>query len=922
MNYTNRVKGNRPVGKKIFMQGGVCYNKAVPIAMAVLTKKKIIVPPEPGLMGAFGVALEVKKRQKSKLLKEGSFDLKELAEREIEYCEPFVCPGGEDKCDLGCKITTIKIDGKIYPFGGACNKYTNVRRNLSFDINKLDLVSLRQELIFEKYADLQPSEQAQKTIGINRSMFVETLYPLYYNFFTKLGLKVILPDTIESEGINKRGAAFCYPVEISHGYMQDLIKKAPDYFFLPHLKGVYVKNGFEESSCTCPFVQGETYYLRSAFKEIDNKKIIDPVINFDKGFTKAKKKFIEIGNQLGFDEDKSSQAFDFGLEKQQSFQREIKDIGKEVLKEIEKDPSMIGMVIFGRPYNAFSKSANMGIPRKFASRGILAIPFDFLPYDDDKPYDHMYWSVGQIIMKGAKFVKNHPQLFATYITNFSCGPDSFIITYFRNMMGKKPSLTLELDSHSADVGINTRIEAALDIIKGYHELEQHKKLPVDKSDFKAAKVISEKDKSYVVTSDGEKLPLTDKRVKMLIPSMGDIGSRFIAASLRSAGISAEAVKIPDMEVLGHGRANSSCKECLPLILTTGSLIDSLAEDRNPDEVIIYYVPKNFGPCRFGQYYFFMEQLIKKDSIKDVAIFAPNTRQGYPGVPLLRTLRAIIISDILDDIHNALRVLPEDKDKAMEIFEEEVNALSSAFEDKRKNPLHQLKKTIDRLNTIPLKYPLSKAKIIALIGEVYVRRDSFSRQNLENTLAKSGFILKVAPLMEWLQYISYQFTNDFISFKPSLKEKSLLHLKSFGIDFIEKQVKRMFNDCNLYKPELIEIDSVIDHAKHLISPNLEGEAIVTVGSGLKEILHTACGIISIGPFGCMPSRIAESILSQEMTVKGKERASGKKVNIEGLSHLPFLAIETDGNPFPQIIESKIETFCLQADRVFSKVFLKT
>ena len=36
MNYSNRVKGNRPVGEKVFMQGGVCYNRAVPLAMASL----------------------------------------------------------------------------------------------------------------------------------------------------------------------------------------------------------------------------------------------------------------------------------------------------------------------------------------------------------------------------------------------------------------------------------------------------------------------------------------------------------------------------------------------------------------------------------------------------------------------------------------------------------------------------------------------------------------------------------------------------------------------------------------------------------------------------------------------------------------------------------------------------------------------
>ena len=42
-----------------------------------------------------------------------------------------------------------------------------------------------------------------------------------------------------------------------------------------------------------------------------------------------------------------------------------------------------------------------------------------------------------------------PQLFGTYITNFSCGPDSFIIGYFRDIMGRKPSLTLELVSSEA-----------------------------------------------------------------------------------------------------------------------------------------------------------------------------------------------------------------------------------------------------------------------------------------------------------------------------------------------------------------------------------------------------------------------------------------------------------------------------------------
>jgi predicted nucleotide-binding protein (sugar kinase/HSP70/actin superfamily) len=48
-----------------------------------------------------------------------------------------------------------------------------------------------------------------------------------------------------------------------------------------------------------------------------------------------------------------------------------------------------------------------------------------------------------------------------YITNFKCGPDSFIKHYAKDACGK-PYLVLQFDEHSNDAGIMTRIEAYLD----------------------------------------------------------------------------------------------------------------------------------------------------------------------------------------------------------------------------------------------------------------------------------------------------------------------------------------------------------------------------------------------------------------------------------------------------------------------------
>jgi hypothetical protein len=58
----------------------------------------MVVPPDPGMMGAFGVALEVENRLGQGLLKEQEFVLDELARREVKYGKSFICGGGES-CD-------------------------------------------------------------------------------------------------------------------------------------------------------------------------------------------------------------------------------------------------------------------------------------------------------------------------------------------------------------------------------------------------------------------------------------------------------------------------------------------------------------------------------------------------------------------------------------------------------------------------------------------------------------------------------------------------------------------------------------------------------------------------------------------------------------------------------------------------------
>ena len=219
------------------MQGGVCYNRAVPLAMAALTGKKIIVPPEPGLMGAFGAALEIKKRLDLGVMAEKPFDLDQLAARDVQYGKSFVCGGGKEKCDRRCEINIIIMEGKKYPFGGACNRYYNIRCHLEFDIQTLDLVRYRENLIFKNLDSPGPGTAGppKPTVGINKSFLVNSLFPFYQTFFTNLGMDVVLPAAPSKRGRDLRNSAFCYPAELSHGFFYSCSNPAPGriIFFCP-----------------------------------------------------------------------------------------------------------------------------------------------------------------------------------------------------------------------------------------------------------------------------------------------------------------------------------------------------------------------------------------------------------------------------------------------------------------------------------------------------------------------------------------------------------------------------------------------------------------------------------------------------------------------------------------------------------------
>jgi predicted nucleotide-binding protein (sugar kinase/HSP70/actin superfamily) len=358
------------------------------------------------------------------------------------------------------------------------------------------------------------------------------------------------------------------------------------------------------------------------------------------------------------------------------------------------------------------------------------------------------------------------------------------------------------------------------------------------------------------------------------------------------------------------------------MLTVASLLDYTQKHKNDDELLLYLMPTVSGNCRFSQYYVFLKRLVEKKRLKDVALFTFTSENGYVGIgpaKMVNFLKACITSDIMDDIRNALLVLAEDKEEARRVFDSEWGKLIKCFERGGKGFYRVLEGVSRELSGIKLRHRLKQAKKVLLAGEIFVRKDEFSSQDVIKRLAEADIIVKRSPVLEWVYYVDH-IVKEHLKTEFTLFGKAEFFLRQAIQRRVERKIKSILSRSGLYEYETVEIEKIMKLGSAFVNPALTGESILVIGSFFKEILKAVHGVISVGPFTCLPTRVTESILSHESRVADNPRLDFMKdINrLRMFDTLPFFSLECDGNPFPQIVESRIEAFSLQVEKLYETV----
>lgn len=879
LNYLNKVVGDRRIGDRIFFQGGVASNKAVVRAFEKVLGKKIIVPPYHNVTGAIGAAILAKEA----VGREGGKNFKgfDLSNRTYKS-EPFTCQGCANFCEV--RKITFGEEKPLY-YGARCERYEINDEKKERAKSIPDLFAERDRMLFAAYEEdkKNPLPAKRKRIGIPRVLHFYELFPFWYSFFKSLGFEVVLSPVTNPalihESVENITADTCFPIKIIHGHILELIRSGVDYIFFPAIINMKRSNPKMELNYNCPLVQASPYIARSAAGDEAASSIrwITTPIFLQRGSRHIEGVLNSIGKELGCGKTDVREAYRKAEEAQESFYKALKDKGCEVLGSIRDGRN--AAVIMSRPYNGCDPAMNLGVPKKLRDLGVMAIPFDFLPLDEvdiSDEHPNMFWRYGQRLIAGARFIKEHPELNAIYISNFKCGPDSFILHYVRKTFGNFPYLQLEIDEHSADAGVVTRLEAFFDSLEN-------------------AKTKKERPHST------ECAAMTQHSVKdrvIYIPYMSDHAFP-ISAVFRHFGMRAEILPETDDRSIEIGRRYSSGKECFPFALTTGDILKKCWESDFDPKASAFFIPDANGPCRFGQYNRMHRIILDELGFKDVALFSPNSKTSYSefGENAIAVRRvswwAMVATDILQKLRAETRPYELTQGETNRVYADCLNRLTREFElgAKALDPL--MRSVKGEFARIPVDRSRRKP-LIGVVGEIFVRVNRFSNDSILERIEALGGEAWLASFSEWIFYLNHRVMED------GLWDRNLPHfLEGFIKDWVQrhdehrllKPFRSMWYE-SLYEPP---VKRVIENAAPFLTPAFGGEAILSIGKAIEFARHGASGIVNVMPFTCLPGMVVGAI--------------SKRVR-EELDNIPWLNITFDGQHETGTL-TRLEAFLYQA-----------
>lgn len=291
-------------------------------------------------------------------------------------------------------------------------------------------------------------------IGLPRGLTYHYYGDIYTEFLRRLGAKVeiSLESTKKTLELGDILEDVCIPVKLYAGHVIELSRKV-DCLFIPRLVSV------AQCDYNCPKMIGLPDLLRETIP------VLPPVLDFNINIRQKRFSIIEAVVQTG-------KAIGAGpLESLAAWYK----ANQRYRQKSMKLPSVAApsVALIGHAYLLKDAQASLNIAHHLKKTGLQVLTPEMLPVQQAEKAaaylkKSLYWTFGRRILGAAvAFAERTPPVDGiVFITSFSCGPDSLIGELIRQYADKKniPLLMLNLDGHTAEAGLLTRLEAFADIL--------------------------------------------------------------------------------------------------------------------------------------------------------------------------------------------------------------------------------------------------------------------------------------------------------------------------------------------------------------------------------------------------------------------------------------------------------------------------
>jgi predicted CoA-substrate-specific enzyme activase len=838
-NYLNKVVGNRPrSSRKIFFQGATARNPGLVAAFERLLGVEVVVSPYCHVMGAYGVALLVRDAMRARGTP-SAFRGLDLEHRKVTL--------RKEKCDLcqnDCTITFAEIEGvaQAPSWGYLCGRDPDESR---VRVNENTRYLRARQAMWRSAGKVELPADAP-VVGIPQTLAFYSYLPLWRRFFGELGYQVQLSGKttpkIRELGLKLSGADFCFPAKVGIGHVAELAtREGCDFVFVPHMKNSG-PNEHTTGTEICPYVQGLHGFSKVALElnGVEATQLLAPFVDMRMTEDQIVKTLADgLARPLKRSRKHLRAAWLAGLRTQREFDAACHAEGEKALDDAKAKGEKL-LVLVGRPYNAFDDGINLGLPAKIAERGRAVLPMDFLepPLEllGDR-YRNLYWSYGQKIIAVLERVAKDDSLDAVYLTNFSCGPDSFQLTYAEEIMGSRPFLALELDEHGADAGYLTRIEAFFDVLdKPRRPATARPEPSANPSDLKGRTV--------------------------LLPPMHTVGTDLFAATFARHGYDARVLPHEDQEALEIGRSLTRGSECLPAALTIGTLVKTLRKEGDGDGKLMFFMPTAEGPCRFGQYCVLHRQILDREGYQKVGILSPSSLNAYQGIDeeLRRSiLKTIMVADVLLKARCKVRPYERNPGETDRAVAKAVEVASAAIA--RGDEYEELVAAAVRpLEAIPVVSGARKP-LVGIVGEIYIRNNPFANEQVVDAVERFGGEVWMTPMVEWLLFTAspenYKQEHPTTIFNRHKLDALITYQ---WLLLWERRIYRAAGRlvADRHEPS---VSRVLKAGARYMPVNIGGEAQLTLGRAIEFAKQGAAMVVNCSPFGCMPGVVSTALFKK-------------------------------------------------------------